>query len=970
MTIGATLDTTRTWDMSVNPVSTRPDRGGPLWQAPLTMAAPHAPTIRGRDPQLATLAAQIERVSSGAGSVVLIEGAAGMGKSRLIAEGMKMAERLSFPVGVGIAEPTESVAELALLLRALFDGPTPLLTGDARRGLRAEPEQRYWLLQDLQSLLERAAMGTPMLICLDDLQWADSGTIAALRDLPSRLAPLPVGWLLAMRPDQGPAPLRSAVELLAEAGATRIVLEPLDASAVAEIATDLVGAEPDRALLQMADDAGGNPFLLVELLIGLRTEQLVRVDAGRATLTVGRLPDRIRTTMRERLARMSESGRQVATVAASLGRTFSFSNLATMLQLPPASLLSPVGQLIEAGVLQELGDRLSFQHDLTREAVRQASTPSARRALDRQAADVLLSGGALPIEVAAQLASSAEPGDEDAITTLRQAAEALSTLDPGAAADLSRRALELAGRQHRQRGPLVAQTTILLHAAARPEEAKLFADRYLREVLPTAQESEVCLSIASMFALSPDVRAASNRRALALPDLPAPDRARHLARLIYNLIQAGRPDEARALAPETRAACRSAHDANATSIIDVAEAALLYIDGHFERSLEAHETVMRQGFGPGETTRERVAYQWRCELLAVLDRLDESLQLIVDGIGSAQRDRQGWAVDFFETWRGRQLFQSGRLADAAAALEGRFDAEDAEKVVGALYAAGVVALGRVAIHTDDERGKRETARVAKVMFETGTPANRRHGAWLLALAAMADSDPTRARDWILAPASTAGGPTLPLYPMDVTDEPHLVRIALASEDRRLAADAVAAAERRARQNPDVIDVQASAAHARGLLDDDAELLANASELFTRGQRQLALASALEDLGRAQLRQPSPGRGLESLGRSLVVYTDAGATWDARRVRGRLRAHGVRRRLVSSERADKGWAALTESELAVARLVAEGLTNREAAERLFVSPHTVSSHLRHTFTKLDINSRVQLTRLVGEQSPLP
>jgi DNA-binding CsgD family transcriptional regulator len=934
------------------------------------MPAPLAPTIRGRDPELAALAAQIDRVGSGSGSVVVIEGAAGMGKSRLIAEGVKMAERRSIPVGIGVAEPAESAAELALLLRALFDGPTPLLTRGALRSLHAEPEQRYWLLQDLQSLLERAAMAAPMLICLDDLQWADNGTIAALRELPQRLASLPVGWMLAGRPDQGPAPLRSAVEQLAGAGARRIALQPLGPRAVAEVASDLVGAEPDQALLRMADDAGGNPFLLVELLLGLRQEQLVRVDAGRATLTASRLPNRIRTTMRERLARMSESGRQVATVAASFGRTFSFSDLATMLQMTPASLLTPVGQLIEAGVLQEVGDRLSFRHDLTREAVRQASTPSARRALDRQATDVLLSGGALPVEVAAQLASSAQPGDEAAITTLREAAEALSTSDPGAAADLSRRALELAGRQHPLRGPLVAQTTVLLHAAGRSEEAKLFADEHLREVLPSAQESAVCMSIASMFALSPDIRAASNHRALALPDLPATDRARHLTRLAYNLIQAGRPDEARAIAPEARAACRSAHDATAASILELAEAALLYVDGHFERSLRMHETAMRQGFGPGEGTRERVAYQWRCELLAVLDRLDESLALIVHGIGSAQRDRQGWAVDFFETWRGRQLFQRGKLADAAATLEGRFDSGEAEKVVGALYAAGVVALGRVAIHTDDERGKRESARVAKVMFETGTPANRRQGAWLLALEAMADSDPTRARGWILAPASTDGAPTLPLYPMDVTDEPHVVRIALASGDGQLAAETVAAAERRARQNPDVRGVEAAAAHARGLWHDDAEELAKAAELFGHGQRPLALASALEDLGRTQLRQQPPQSGLETLGRSLALYTDAGATWDARRVRGRLRAHGVRRRLVATERPDKGWAALTESELAVARLVADGLTNREAAERLFVSPHTVSSHLRHTFTKLDINSRVQLTRLVGERPGPP
>jgi DNA-binding CsgD family transcriptional regulator len=76
----------------------------------------------------------------------------------------------------------------------------------------------------------------------------------------------------------------------------------------------------------------------------------------------------------------------------------------------------------------------------------------------------------------------------------------------------------------------------------------------------------------------------------------------------------------------------------------------------------------------------------------------------------------------------------------------------------------------------------------------------------------------------------------------------------------------------------------------------------------------------------------------------------------------LRELGVRRRLVTAEPERSGWAALTSAELAVARLVAEGMTNREVAERLFLSPHTVNSHLRHVFTKLGINSRVELARL--------
>ena len=97
-------------------------------------------------------------------------------------------------------------------------------------------------------------------------------------------------------------------------------------------------------------------------------------------------------------------------------------------------------------------------------------------------------------------------------------------------------------------------------------------------------------------------------------------------------------------------------------------------------------------------------------------------------------------------------------------------------------------------------------------------------------------------------------------------------------------------------------------------------------------------------------------------RLVTRYVRCGATWDASRIRGRLRALGVRRRLVAPARPTNGWGSLTTSELAVVRLVADGLTNRVVARRLFLSSHTVSMHLRHVFLKLGINSRVELTRL--------
>jgi DNA-binding CsgD family transcriptional regulator len=112
------------------------------------------------------------------------------------------------------------------------------------------------------------------------------------------------------------------------------------------------------------------------------------------------------------------------------------------------------------------------------------------------------------------------------------------------------------------------------------------------------------------------------------------------------------------------------------------------------------------------------------------------------------------------------------------------------------------------------------------------------------------------------------------------------------------------------------------------------------------------------------------KAVASLDRALAINVQVGATWDAARVRGRLRKLGVRRRIVVSDRPATGWAALTSAEAAVAQLAAEGKTNREIAETLFISPHTVNTHLRHIFDKLGVNSRISLTRVAEARSVRP
>jgi DNA-binding CsgD family transcriptional regulator len=757
------------------------------------------------------------------------------------------------------------------------------------------------------------------------------------------------------------------LDSLVEAGAVRLRLGPLAQTAVEQVIGDALGAAPGPRLRTMAEEAGGIPYDLDELLLGLREEDMLRIEGGRAEATSARLPRRIGEGMRSRLARLSESARRVAIVAGSLGPTFSLGELAKMLDESPSALLVAVDQLTRADILREADEAIGFRHDLTREAVRAAVPASTRRALDRQAVDVLLEARTPTAEVAAQLAASAAPGDEAAIELLYRVSETLAETDPESAAALAGRALDLAGEDHPLRGPLVARTAHLLNAGGQIGEATAFLDRELREVLPVEEESAVCLGIAGMFGVSPDVRASIGRRALALPGLTAADRVRHQTRLAYNLVQAGRAQAARAELTKARNAAAEAPEEDAAhSMLLLAEGAIHYVDGEFERALELHEQAMRGPIAVGEPMRRWVVRQWRAELQATLGRLPEASALVDEGIASATRGHQAWAVDFFETWRGRQLLQSGRPSDAVATLEDRFEPLDDTRVTGSLYAAGLVALGRAAIHTGDRKVARRTATLAREMLEKGTPSTRRHAAWLLSLQASAEGRPESALELLREIEVATSGAILPLFPMDITDEPHLVRMMLAGGEGASAETVAGQAAARAERNPALVGAAATSAHCRGLILGRPEPLAEAVDLLRAEGRPLTLASASEDLGRLLMQEGEREKGLATLGRSLEIYARTGAGWDAARVRARLRAGGVKRRLLPVERPSQGWEALTDSEAAVARLIAEGMTNREAASRLFVSPHTVNSHLRKVFLKLGVNSRSSLVRSVSER----
>ena len=156
--------------------------------------------------------------------------------------------------------------------------------------------------------------------------------------------------------------------------------------------------------------------------------------------------------------------------------------------------------------------------------------------------------------------------------------------------------------------------------------------------------------------------------------------------------------------------------------------------------------------------------------------------------------------------------------------------------------------------------------------------------------------------------------------------------------------------------------------ARGILEHDAQALVAAADVLRESSRPLLYAAAAEDAGAELARTDRGDEALDELNAAFDTYLGHEALADARRVGRELRRLGVERRIVSQSRAKTGWDSLTDSELTVVNLIAQGVTNRSVATQLHLSPHTVRAHLRNAFAKLGISSRVELSQLARRGPP--
>ncbi|TDT94140.1 regulatory LuxR family protein [Streptomyces sp. 846.5] len=897
--------------------------------------------LRGREVQLEELQTLIASVArTGSGALTLIRGEPGIGKSTLLAEAVARARAAGFSVGLGKADELHHLVPLSSLAACVLHGDEPLLSGDTCADLARYHDQRIWLVERLAEAIEARAGSVPALIALDDVQWADPLSQFALKQLPTRLRTSPVLWMLTGRQGQ-PGPAEEIVAAAQdELPTVTVSLGPLSGAAIGQLAGDTLGAAVDERVRDLLDGAGGNPFLAVEMLAGLRTAD----GSGES------VPQGLVVGVRGRLGSLRPGTLRFLQMGAVLGRRFGFHDAAALCGQPSATLVDALDEVVRAGLLDDDGDHLVFRHDLLRQAVYVDIPPSARKALHREAANHLAAAGHQPIDAVSHILRGALPGDEEAVALLRRAADDVLPVTPGLAADLMTRALELVPAPRPLRFDVGEQAIVCLTRAGRNRDALATGDQLLvgrppLEVFGRLQAAlggtlwnldladELCRRAETALAVggaAPEVEARlAALRALAL------SRSQDLV--------AAREAGENALCAAIAIGDREAHVLSLSGLGEIALNA-----GENATALERFTalSVVDSAFLPEEI----VAYQH-------LDDFESGERLLLRAAHDARSPREAmllWA-------QGQQHLGLGRLDDAEADFVTMERLEDEVQVPVQQVNARVI-RSRIAFLRGDRAAARQNLAAAQERLAIKpNPGNTAAVRFLEAVLAEDDGDIGSAIDKIRQVQQEG---VFMRWRLLRTWVASAIRMALRGADHGLAEDLAAQAEAHATRNPAVPTATGIAAQALGLVKNDLALLERSVALLKASPRPLVRAAACADFGQALLAAGRKPQAVATLTDAHAMFASSGAHAAAARIQRDLNGEGGgSRRAASRQRPVQGWEALTTSEKKVARLIAEGHTNRSAADLLVVSPHTVNTHLTSAFRKLSVNSRVQLAHMV-------
>ncbi|GDY28603.1 hypothetical protein GTS_02360 [Gandjariella thermophila] len=952
--------------------------------------------VVGRVAELAEVDAALAEVQAGSQRVVEFVGEPGMGKTALLDALRARAERRGFVVLDGQAMEFERLP-FAVFVDALDDylgtvDPGKLAAlGEHRLGLLStvfpalgggtdRPDlaaaERHLLYRAVRALLESIHDGATLLLVLDDLHWVDEGSAELLDHLLRHPPTVPLLVALAYRPRQLPDRLATTLARCSGDGWwRRIEVGPLSPAEVDEVCAAEV---PPGRRRQLYEASGGNPFYLDALL---RTGPARQPDAfGDRDVRDHELPQAVRAALLGELSGLSDSVRLVARAAAVLGEVFDAGLVAPVAQTDETDVLVALDELLARDLVRPTAStqRFRFRHPLLRSVVYGSAGAGWRLGAHARASALLAERGAsLPVQ-AIHVERAAGIGDEGAVDVLVRAAWQVCALAPARAAHWLRQALRLLGDRANARPELWMRLAHTLAVAGQLQESHDILHQVL-DLLPPGPDGQRLEAVTSLAMVQRLLGRHGSAKVLLLAELDAlgPRRTSATAGLELELAAGALrgSDFPAAVRWGARALASAASDTQPRLVATAT--ALLALAGVFAGSTAEAVAKLDEAVRMVDDAPDRLLATHLDAILRVgwtevfLERLDEARRHLGRALDLARSTGQSYVLADVLVGLAYAYLWSGRLAEAACHAD---DAIEAALLVGSdelRTMAGAVGVA-VALSGGDLPSALRAAE--KTVAEAGTAAGRGPtiAAGMLAQARLLNGDADAARETLL---HAGGGDDLPRFefPTRASWFRTLTQAELARGEMIGAARWV----RRAEAAAAVTGLSGQQGHA--LLARAAFLLANkeaAGAATAAGEAAAAFAAVGMRLYQAHAHMAAADAlvttgdragALSRFGQAKALFAAAGADTMRRHADTRLRALGGR----AGRSSLQGRAALSDRERQIAELVAQGRTNRQIADQLFVSPKTVEAHLSRTFTKLGVSSRAALaSAIAAERSPAP
>jgi ATP/maltotriose-dependent transcriptional regulator MalT len=956
----------------------------------------------GRAGELTRLGEMLERACDGDPSFVVVSGEAGIGKTRLLEELARTAAERGCMTVHGRAAEFERELPFGLFVDALDAYLAALdprlldrLAQDRLGALAAvfpsmhsidhaverpaTTTERFVVHRAVTDLIERLAAGRPVVLLLDDLQWADGASLELINALLRRPPQAAVMIAMTLRIGQGESATLQAVRSIQQTAPVQsIELGPLSLRFI----SDLVGDATNVEIEQLHRHSGGNPFYAIQLA---RAQPDNRSAGGRRG---GGVPPAVIRTIVTELDRLSPSARAFAESAAVIGDPFELDVAAATAAISEDDALQHIDELITRDMLRvtDVPRRFQFRHPLVRAAVYEAISPSVKVANHHRAATALTAIGAGSASVAVHIEQSARRGDAWAIETLRRAGDEAVNHAPESAARWFAASLRLLAGDAAiaERIGLLVSMAGSLAAIGRFSEARDAFEECLSLNAQTGGEAWVqlvvgCAVLDQLLGQHRESRERLMRAYHGLPHAQSPAGVSLLIAVASSDFYMGDFDGSLEWA---RRATKTAEDLGDDGLL--AEALALQTmaaawTGRIELAQMLHERAT--GFVDVMHDDELASRIGALNSLSTaelyLDRFTESCIHGERCLALARATQQTHLNPILVPVLGSSLWVIGQMERSAMLLD---EAIDAARLVGntqgisfSLFDRALSALMAGDLDVALERG-RESVELANT-FERGLTSVYAGGMYALALL---ESGDVRGAHALLL--ESGGGDAL----LDFAGSwrsmflEALTRCCLAlgrpTEARAAANQARRESEEFGMHLPAMMADRADAAVAlaEGRFDEavahalssihHAELLG--SPIFIGIARALA--------GHALVAANRPQEAVVQLELAATEFDALGATLYRERSEAELRALSGSAPRPNRPRGQRthGLSALTGRELEVAQLIRDRRTNREIAQELFLGIKTVETHVRNIFNKLGVTSRVNIARVLDQVAPPP